>query len=216
MAHEKQNAALRLVDDLVADGKAHFTFADAVGYVHRSPAATANLLRRMVDSGLLDRVRRGRYVVRPFGVLGTRAAAEDVALAVAAAFSDVPHRIGYRSALDEHDLVCHPARTIHVASSKRIRGGELSGRPLRVVAEQQAAIGVGACERGGCPIWSARFLMQRRGRILSAAPLCWLRLWWQREPRPSQSGCRTTPGSCVGQLRYVELDRWPMRCSSKG
>jgi len=153
MVHKGQNAALRLADDFIADGKVHFTFAEAVDYVQRSPAATANLLRRMVALGLLDRVRRGRYVVRPFGALGTRAAAEDVALAVAAAFSGISHRIGYRSALDEHDLVVHPTRTIHVASDKRMRASKLSGRPLRTVAEPPATVGVGAFERGGAK-WS--------------------------------------------------------------
>ena len=66
----------------------------------------------MENAGLIDRVRRGHYAVRQLGVLGTPAAAEDVALSVGAALSGVPHRVGYRSALSEHDLVLHPARTI--------------------------------------------------------------------------------------------------------
>lgn len=151
MLHES-SVALRLVDDLVADGKAHFTFAEAVRHVDRSSAATANLLRRMVGAGLVDRVRRGRYVIRPFGVLGTRAAAEDVALAVAAAFSSLPHRIGYRSALDEHDLISHPSRIIYVACTKRVRAKQLSGRPLRAVVERAFAVGVGAFERAGAKL----------------------------------------------------------------
>ncbi len=141
--------ALRLVDDLVADGKMHFTFGEAVPLSGRSSTATANLLRRMVATGLVDRVSRGHYVVRQLGVLGTRAAAEDVAMAVAAAFSDHVHRMAYRTALDEHDLIAHPARTIYVATTKRMRVKGLSGRPLRTVVEPETAvqIGIEACGR---------------------------------------------------------------------
>ena len=138
------NTALRLVDDLIADGKMHFTFNEAVPRAGRSPTATANLLRRMVAAGLVDRVSRGHYVVRQLGVLGTRAAAEDVAMAVAAAFSGQAHRMAYRTALDEHDLIAHPARTICVATTRRVRVKSLSGRPLRTVVEPEASIGVGA------------------------------------------------------------------------
>ena len=145
---DPQNAALVLVDDLTAEGKSHFTFADAVRRARRSPSATANLLRRMAAAGLIDRVRRGHYVVRQLGLLGTRAAAEDVATAVAAAFSGRPHRIAYRTALDELDLIAHPSRTIQVATTGRMRVRNLSGRPLRTIAEQRTAIAVGSVRRG--------------------------------------------------------------------
>ena len=108
-------------------------------------------MRRMVDAGLIDRVRRGCYVLRSLGVLGTRAAAEDVALAVAIAFQGQPHRIGYRTALDEHDLISHVARTIQVAAIKRMRVRDLSGRPLRTIAEPEASISLGSIVHG--PSW---------------------------------------------------------------
>lgn len=148
---ETQNAALQLVDDLVADGKVHFSFDEVVPRLGRSPSATANLLRRMVAAGLIDRVRRGSYVVRQIGMLGTRAAAEDIAIAVAAAFSGHVHRMAYRTALDEHDLLTHPARTIYVAITKRMRVKSLSGRLLRTVMEPESAIRVGAVAYG--PSW---------------------------------------------------------------
>ena len=148
MRHEAPSLALKLVDDLVAEGQTHFTFNEARRRLDRSPSATANLLRRMVSTGLLDHVRRGHYVVRPLGVLGTRAVAEDVAIGVAAAFSGQPHRLAYRTALDEHDLLVHPVRTIYVATSRRTRAKSLSGRPLRTVLEPVTAIHVGAIARG--------------------------------------------------------------------
>lgn len=151
MRHQTPNLALKLVDDLVAEGQTHFTFDEALRRLDRSPSATANLLRRMVSTGLLDRVRRGHYVVRPLGVLGTRAVAEDVAIGVAAAFAGHPHRLAYRTALDEHDLLVHPVRTIYVATTRRVRINSLSGRPLRTVLEPETAIHVGAVARG--PSW---------------------------------------------------------------
>ncbi len=142
------NIGLEFVDDLVADGRTHFTFAEACARLGRSPGATANMLRRLVHSGLVDRVRRGHYVVRSLGVLGTRAVAESLPLAVAAAFADLPHRIAYRSALDEHDLISHPSRTVQIACTRRVRAAQLSGRPLRTILEAEGVIDVGSQPRG--------------------------------------------------------------------
>ena len=148
MSHVTQNAALRLVDDLVADGKTHFTFGEAQQRFGQSPSATGNLLHRMLTAGLIDRVRRGHYAIRQLGVLGTPSVAEEVALAVGAAFAGTPHRMAYRTALDEHDLIVHPARSIYVATSRRTRTKTLSGRPLHVVPEPKTSISVGAIACG--------------------------------------------------------------------
>jgi predicted transcriptional regulator of viral defense system len=102
-----------------------------------------------VRDGLLDRVRRGHYAIRQLGTLGTAAAAENVLLAVSAGFAHVPHRVAYRTALDQFDLLVHPSRTIQVALSKPTRTAKLSGRRLTVVQESEAALGVGAKRQDG-------------------------------------------------------------------
>lgn len=99
--------------------------------------------------GLLDRVRRGHYAIRQLGTLGTVAAAENVLLAVLAGFAHVPHRVAYRTALDQLDLLAHPSRTIQVALSRPTRSETLSGRRLAVVQESDAALGVGAKRQDG-------------------------------------------------------------------
>lgn len=145
--------SLTLLDDFVADGVTTFYFEEAVRRAGRSRTATANLLHRLTERGLLDRVRRGCYAIRQLGVLGTTAAAESIALAVGAAFAGGLHRIAYRSALDEHDLTSHASRTIQVAVTRqsRIRSAKLSDRPLRLVLEPEAAIRLGATPRD--PSW---------------------------------------------------------------
>ena len=142
------NTGLALADGLVADGKSLFTFEEARSRLGKSRAATGNLLRRMQDAGLVDRVRQGRYAVRPLGALGTPSAAEDTALAVAAALAGAPHRMAYRTALDEHGLLTHPSRSIQVASSRRIRARALSGRAFRVIHESPRILGTGAMDWG--------------------------------------------------------------------
>ena len=142
------DASLKLIDDFVAEGRQHFTFQQAQQKLGLSRSAASNLLRRMRETGLIDRVRYGRYAVRNFGVLGTPSAAEDIALAVGAAFSGVLHRMAYRTALDEHDLITHPARTIQVATASQIRAKSLSSMPLRLVREPEASISIGAFAYG--------------------------------------------------------------------
>jgi predicted transcriptional regulator of viral defense system len=138
-----------MLDGFVSEGLTQFTSADAAARLDRSPAATGNLLRRLVRDGLLDRVRRGHYAIRQLGMLGTVAAAENVLLAVAAGFAHMPHRVAYRTALDQLDLLAHPSRTIQVALTKPTRSATLSGRRLIVVQESDTALSVGAKRQDG-------------------------------------------------------------------
>jgi predicted transcriptional regulator of viral defense system len=140
--------SLEMLDRLVAAGRETFTSVDAGEILDLSPQATSNLLTRLVNQGLVDRVARGHYVIRPIGRLGTSAAAEETALAVAAVFSGRPHRIGYRSALAHHGLLVHPTRMIQVACPDLVRIPELSGRPLKVVRESPSIVDVGAIDAG--------------------------------------------------------------------
>jgi predicted transcriptional regulator of viral defense system len=159
----RQDRGLVLVDDLVAEGRSSVTAVEVQERLGLSRSAASNLLRRLMDEGLLERVRPGHYVVRPLGVLGTSAAADDLADAVGAAFSGLAHRIAYRSALDELDLLVHPARTIQVAAESRVRLRPLSGRPIKVVVEPNDAISVGAVPRG------RSFVSNRERALLDAA-----------------------------------------------
>jgi predicted transcriptional regulator of viral defense system len=132
---------LELIDSLMAEGKAEFTFDEARAALDRSPTATANTLRRLQDNGLVDRLGRGRYAIRPLGSLHTSATTDDLALAVGATFGDREHRIAYLSALADLGLLSHPVRTITVACTKQVRVPAISRRrPLRVVVERAETI----------------------------------------------------------------------------
>ena len=135
---------IRLIDDLAAEGIESFTLRELAERTQLSPQTTAYSLRRLLDAGLLDRVSRGHYVLRPIGRLGTSAASESVALAVGALLAAEPHRIAYRSALDHHELIVHPARTIQVAAERRVQVRRLSGREFRIVREPAGTMRIGA------------------------------------------------------------------------
>lgn len=139
---------LEILDELAATGKETFEARDVQQLAGLSPQSATNLLSRLVARGLVDRVARGRYALRPFGALGTRAASEDVALAVAAAFGRRPHRIAYRSALDFHGLIDHPSREIIVALDRPTSAKRVSGRSLRAVLESAGRIALGAVPAG--------------------------------------------------------------------
>lgn len=143
---------LQLVNELVADGRSEFTFQDAMGVLGTSPSATANALHRLIQRGLVDRVIRGHYSVRPLGSLGTSALTDDLALAVGAAFEGRLHRIAYGSALSELGLLTHPVRTVFVACTQQVRFSTVSRRALRVVIERPQTIHIEAdvVERSWC------------------------------------------------------------------
>ncbi len=163
MYFEPQQQSLTLANELVAEGRLTFTFGEMVKRLGKSKTATANLLKRMEKSGLIDRVRQGHYVVRQLGVLGIPAAAEDIALSVGAALHGMPHRIAYRSALYEHDLVVHPSRSIQIATIRRVRTKTLSGQPLKVVIELPKQLEIGRMP------WGASYISDCHRAVLDAA-----------------------------------------------
>ena len=149
MRTQGQDLGLKLLDDFVSEGQLQFTSNEAVERLARSPTATANLLRRLLRAGLIERVRRGHYAIHQLGTLGTAAAAEDVLRAVAAGFADTAHRVAYRSALDHFELLSHPSRSIQVALTKPTRAERLSGRPLTTIVESEESLSIGADRRDG-------------------------------------------------------------------
>lgn len=136
-------SGLAFVNELLVEGFSVFTFENALTKLGRQPSATANFLSRLEKAGLIERVRRGYYAIRPLGMLGTPSIIEDIALGVGAAFKDVPHRIAYRTALYEHDLLTHPVRSIHVASTHTVRTKTLCGWPLKMIIEPLENLEVG-------------------------------------------------------------------------
>lgn len=131
---------LQLLNELSREGRTAISAAEVQAKLAASPQATSNLLRRLSKAGLVDRVVPGRYAIRPLGSLGTAAAWDDLGSAVAALFAGQPHRIGFLTALDHHGLLVRPVRAVQVASSYRPRQKSLSGRPLRVVREDDATL----------------------------------------------------------------------------
>jgi predicted transcriptional regulator of viral defense system len=142
------NRTLSFLDDKLTAGETRLTARVVRDSLGLSPQAASNLLTRWRDAGLVDRVAPGHYAIRQLGLLGTRAASEDIALAVGAFFAGEPHRIAYRSALDHHGLLIHPARTIQVACPREVTVKQLSGRRLQTVIESGATVFVGAEDAG--------------------------------------------------------------------
>lgn len=161
---------LRLIDELAAEGRIDFTFQDAMFKLRTSPSATANTLRRLRDNGLVDRIGRGTYAIRPLGALGTSTATESLPAAVGAMFRGVEHRIAYASALAELGLLTHPVRTVYVAATHQVRKQKVGRRPLRVVVERSRHIHLGAEQVGDSWISSLeRALVESASRMSLAA-----------------------------------------------
>lgn len=157
---------LQLLDDLAADERGGITTAEVRERLGLSEQSASNLMSRLVRDGFLDRIARGVFAPRPLGRLGTRAASEDIALAVGAAFSREPHRIAFRSALAHHDLLVHPARTVQVAMPRRVKLHRISGRRLQPIHEASTTIAIGSETAGHGAVVSSveRALLESAGR----------------------------------------------------
>lgn len=131
---------LELINALMADGRQDFTFEDAKTRLDRSPSATANALRQLREKGLVERLGRGHYAIRPLGLLGTSTATDDLARAVGATLGGGEHRIAYLSALCELGMLIHPVRTVFVACTRQVRLRSIGRRPIRVIIERAETI----------------------------------------------------------------------------
>jgi predicted transcriptional regulator of viral defense system len=138
-------AGVQLVDALAAEGRTDVSADEVRQRLGLSPQAASNLLRRLARDGLVERVRRGRYLLRPLGELGVAAVASDrLAEAVVLAVGDRGHRICHRTALLEHGLLTRGGQRIQVAVTRRLFVDEIGGRPLESIIENQATIHIGA------------------------------------------------------------------------
>lgn len=140
---------LDLVNSLAAEGLTKFSFAQVQTRLGTSSSATANTLRIIREQGLIDRISRGHYSIRPLGSLGTSAVSEDLNSCVAATFGPRPYRISYLSALDEYGLLTHPVRTVYVACTTQVRVHSIGYFPLKVVLEKPETIHIETVEIDG-------------------------------------------------------------------
>ena len=136
---------LKLVDALAAEGRTSVSALEVRERLGLSAQSASNLLARLSRDGLVERVRRGEYLLRPLGELDVSATASDrLAQAVAIAVGGTSHRICYRTALHEHGLLSRPGRRVQVAVARRLYVDQLGDRSLESIIERPALIHVGA------------------------------------------------------------------------
>jgi predicted transcriptional regulator of viral defense system len=176
-----------------------------------SPQAASNLLTRLARDGLVERVRRGCYLLRPLGELGVAAVASDrLAEAVAMAVRNREHRICFRSALLEHGLLTRGGRRVQVAVTRRLFVDELGGRRLESIIEKASTIRVGTQPYGVSTVSTVeRAILEsahtprRIGGIAVVAEALAAAVVDQRK----MTGLTKVLGFEVGLRRLVSLDR---------
>ena len=174
-------AALKLLDALAAEARTAVTTGEVRSRLSLSPQGASNLLSRLERDGLVERVRRGEYLIHPLGELGLSAASADrLDEAVAIAANGRVHRICYRSALHEHGLLSRPGRRIQLAVDRRLRIAAIGERELEAIIERVDHIHIGAENFGQSWISTkARALLEaaqqprRVGGIAAVAEALW-------------------------------------------
>jgi predicted transcriptional regulator of viral defense system len=202
---------VQLIDTLAAEGRMDVSADEVRRRLGLSPQAASNLLTRLEKDGLVERVRRGVYLLRPFGELGVAAASADrLDEAIALVTGDRRHRICFRTALHEHGLLTRTGQRIQVAVDRRLFVEELSGRPLESIIESALTLLVGTQPHGSSSISTVeRSLLEsahtprRVGGIATVAEAL-----AAADPDPTTiAELATTLGFDRGLRRLVSLDR---------
>lgn len=146
------NKTLSALNQLARHGN-RFTTAEFRSVFGGSAPSAANALSRAVSQGLVERVARGRYVIREIGRLSTHSSTEDLLLALSPLLFDKEHRIAYLTALEFHSLLLYPQSEFQVALVAPTRTQTVSGRDFRPVIEIKRFISVGSMEADyGCRV----------------------------------------------------------------
>ena len=139
------SAGVRLVDQLAAENRTEVSADEVRGRLGLSAQAASNLLSRLSRDGLVERIRRGHYLLHPLGELGVSAVASDrLAEAISLAVGDRDHRICFRTALHENGLLTRGGQRVQVAVSRRLFVTEIGGRSLESIIEKPATLHIGA------------------------------------------------------------------------
>lgn len=139
------NKTLSALNQLARHGNV-FTTAEFRDLYGGSAPSAANALSRAARQGLVERVARGRYVIREIGRLSTHSSTEDLVLALSPLLIDKEHRIAYLTALEYHSLLVYPQSEFQVALAAPTRTRKVSGRVFRQVIEIRKFLSVGAME----------------------------------------------------------------------
>ena len=114
-----------LLAELQKNGKPIFTLLEAQKITKTDYYATANLLTKLIQRGVIARVKTATYLILQAG--GEKAQLKNwLVLARALAGSD-PYFISYYSAMRIHGMTSHPLLDVYMTVSKRKKNRELSG-----------------------------------------------------------------------------------------
>ncbi len=128
----QQVAPRQIVARLAGEGVEFFTLADLEAMLGLPNRRAANaVVRRLARAGLIRRVKPGVYAIAPpadWG--GGEATAINWYVAAANAVRDEPYYLAYYTAMELHQMLQHPLRTVFVAVTTHHR--ELTFGPARI------------------------------------------------------------------------------------
>ena len=183
---------LALANELVAEGCTTFTFGEVEKRLGKSKTATANLLKRMENVGLVDRVRRGHYVVRQLGVLGTPACRRK---------RRIVSRGGTGRRITSHCLSKRPLRERPVGSPDSVHSGRGRTPDSYQVALRLAAAG---CYRIARENWGGAYAVGSIPHLRSAS---------RRPGCGKASAARRRDRGIGGGFRRGRFTNWTRRFS---
>ncbi len=122
----------QIIARLAGEGLEFFTLADLEGRLRLPDRKAAYaVVRRLARAGLIRRIKRGAYAIAPpadWG--GGEATSINWYVAAANAVANEPYYLGFYTAMELHQMLQHPLRTVFVAVTTHHR--ELAFGPARI------------------------------------------------------------------------------------
>lgn len=122
-----------LVMTLVDKGKRIFEIRDVVEIVGNSNIRAADLLYRMVERGLVMRVKKGKYMLIPQEAGSTSMYIENYYVIAHALASPRQYYVSHYSAMDIHNMLIHPVTKIYISSTSRIQNVNINNIQFKFI-----------------------------------------------------------------------------------
>ena len=125
--------AAELVAMLHERGRRVFNLADVAGITGLKEASARSLVRKLVERGVVTRLRAGLYVLVPFELGRVREHLGNPYVVARELLGEKTGYLSHASAMDIHGMVTQPQLVVYVTSPAPMRGRTILGTEFRFV-----------------------------------------------------------------------------------
>jgi predicted transcriptional regulator of viral defense system len=127
------NRSAQLIAALYDRGQTTFTLPEAKGITGLRASSTRSFIRKLVERGLVSRLKSGLFTLVPVELGSEREYAGNPYLSARALVGETPYYLSHSTAMELHRMVTQPRLGVTVSTTKRIPSRTIQGTDFKFV-----------------------------------------------------------------------------------